>query len=95
MVATTLRFSEGLGWTEQRGFDAKAATSSWKLIGASYLDKGNNNIHVVQALALLSIFDFTGMYLPNDAASSNTKFVLTTASPCQLRKPAMAPHGLR
>ncbi|KAJ9639767.1 hypothetical protein H2204_003560 [Knufia peltigerae] len=59
MVATTLRFSEGLGWTEQRGFDAKAATSSWKLIGASYLDKGNNNIHVVQALALLSIFDFT------------------------------------
>ncbi|KIW19925.1 hypothetical protein PV08_00500 [Exophiala spinifera] len=60
MVATTLRFSsDGQVSTKRQGLDAQAASSSWRIIGDIYLAENNTDIHVVQTLALLSIFDFT------------------------------------
>lgn len=65
IVATTLRFSGSFAWSVKPGTDIQAATSSWKRLDALYLAKNNTDIHTVQTLALLSVFDFTGTSLPN------------------------------
>ncbi|KIV80933.1 hypothetical protein PV11_08398 [Exophiala sideris] len=60
IVATTLRFSDNLILTDNKQETAgQAATCSWKIVSAIYLDKTKADLPVTQTLALLSIFDFT------------------------------------
>lgn len=62
VIASALRFSDD-PYYEGRIFEATAAYAleSWKrIVSAWFATESDPNIHVCQAIALLSIIDFTG-----------------------------------
>lgn len=93
IVATTLRFSGAFAWNVKPGTDMLAASASWKRLDALYLAKDNTDIHTVQTLALLSVFDFTGTCLPISstlrACNANHGFFLQLANIVEVQ------HGSR